>query len=334
MHKRFITVLIVIIVPLTFSLARAEEKIGALGYIRPAGGIIQIQGPSGDIIEKIMVQEEDVVQQGTELIVFSSSNANKAKVTQAESELQRTDKLTAAAILAEQMKLEETRLSNAKAIAIQELKVKKDVQNYGYTKQRLIRLKQLGKESISLQTLEERQYDLQLSKINLNMSRTELERLKENKDMSMALLKQEIRRLILERELNLKRAKIDLEMARIDLANSVIRASITGTILNIYQNEGESTNGQAVISMADLGKMAVVGEIFEADLLKLSLGMRAKVSSKSLPNKLEGKVVKISRILDKISKVSEVTILLEDPEVASRMINLEVDLSIEIEGVR
>lgn len=277
---------------LSCSIATAEEKVGALGYIRPASSIIRIMGPSGDAIEKMMVKEGDTVQKETPLILFSSKKIHEAEVSRAESELQRIDKL------------------GKMAISMQDLKVKKAAEDYEYAKQRLIRLQEIAEDSVSLQAQEQRKYELFLSEINLDMSQMELERLK------------------LEHDMNVNRAKQDLELAKLELANSIVRSPITGTILDIFQSEGANTTGEAIMTLADLSQMYVVAEIFEADILKLSVGMRATLTSKSLPDPLHGKIVKISRILDKVSKVADVKIRLEDPEIASRLINLEVDVSI------
>jgi hypothetical protein len=58
-------------------------------------------------------------------------------------------------------------------------------------------------------------------------------------------------------------------------------------------------------------------------------GMKATITSKSLPGALTGTIKSISRIISDPSKVANVIIVLDNPEPASRLINLEVEVSIE-----
>ena len=135
-----------------------------------------------------------------------------------------------------------------------------------------------------------------ITKINLNIAKQELERLKIKHEMSV---------------------KTD--------QNIIIEAPINGTVLDILQNVGDS-GGQVIIRMANLDSMSVNAEVFEGDLLKIDKGMEATINSDSLPAPAKGKVVSVGKLIADQTKIAKVKILLDDPKVASRLINLEVSV--------
>jgi HlyD family secretion protein len=96
------------------------------------------------------------------------------------------------------------------------------------------------------------------------------------------------------------------------------------------QNVGDQGGLGAALKMADLRSMDAVIEVFESDVLKLSPGLKATVTSKSLPRPLSGRIMSIGRVVSSQSRNSEVIIRLEDPGTAAKLINLEVDVSIEL----
>jgi len=330
MMKKLFIFIFAIIVFQPDSMALAEEKVGALGYIRPDGGILKILGPSGDIIADIKVKEGDFVEQGTPLVILSSKGTHESEVARAELSFERADKLGEKAIALQELKVNEVLKRSAKAITIQEIKINKAEENYGLALRKFKNIESIGEDSFSIQAKETRKCELKMAQIDLDMVKQELERVKLDRDLNLETSKQELERLKLDRGMNVRRANQDLETAKEKLNSSVIRAPINGTILEIHQNVGESTGGMPILSMADLRQMYVVAEIFEADLLKLFPGMKATVSSKSLPNPLTGQVEKVGRVLSEVAKVADVKIRLENSEVASKLINLEVNVSIQL----
>ena len=54
--------------------------------------------------------------------------------------------------------------------------------------------------------------------------------------------------------------------------------------------------------------------------------MEATINSDSLPAPAKGKVVSIGKLIADQTKIAKVKILLDDPKVASRLINLEVSV--------
>ena len=73
--------------------AIAEQNIGALGYIAPAGGIIELSGPAGDIIEEILVKRGDVVDKGFPLVIFRGNKEKELDVALKRGYLKEADEL-------------------------------------------------------------------------------------------------------------------------------------------------------------------------------------------------------------------------------------------------
>ncbi len=105
-------------------------------------------------------------------------------------------------------------------------------------------------------------------------------------------------------ELSYSQAKQSLENAKSDLkvikegtrgsgtANTQVRATVSGTILDIPVEEGhqviESNNfnaGTTIATIADLTKMIFEGQVDEADVGKLRIGMPLTISLAAIPNK-------------------------------------------------
>ncbi len=75
-------------------------------------------------------------------------------------------------------------------------------------------------------------------------------------------------------------------------ANTNIRATVTGTILEIPVEEGDQViqsnnfnDGTTIASIADLGKMIFEGQVDEGEVGKLKLGMPLKISLGAIENK-------------------------------------------------
>lgn len=99
-------------------------------------------------------------------------------------------------------------------------------------------------------------------------------------------------------QLQFDQAKLELENARNDYqiirlgstggsasANTNIRATVTGTILEIPVEEGDQViqsnnfnDGTTIATIADLGKMIFEGKVDEAEVAKLKVGMPLKIS--------------------------------------------------------
>ena len=275
--------------------ASGVENIGALGRIEPAGGVVNLIGASGDTIVEIAVSEGDVVEKGAMLATFKSYALRSTEFELAE------------------LAVREAKEVGKMAISLQDLNVRKAREDLDYAQKNLDRFRKMGgAETLSEQQKEEREHLVNIGQIQVRAAEEELARLK--RDL----------------EIKLENAEKQLKIAEERMAASVLRAPIGGTILEILKNPGETMGAEPFILMANLKKMYVIGEIYESDLLKLSPGLAATVTSNSFPFRLKGKVESVGRIIAERSKVAKAAILLDKSETASKLINMEVSISISL----
>ena len=75
----------------------------------------------------------------------------------------------------------------------------------------------------------------------------------------------------------------------------------------------------------------MVAEVSESDLLRLSKGMSATISHSAFETPLSGKVESIGRYVAANVKTANVRIRLEPNDLAPRLLNMEVSVTIDLE---
>jgi multidrug resistance efflux pump len=198
------------------------------------------------------------------------------------------------------------------AIDIRKIEVGIARMEFEHASAALHRLLEGGAENYSAQSKEDREHTVRTNKSRLEAALQDLSRLES------------------EQESRLSKAQLKLDAARKKLQQTVITATVDGTVLEVLQGAGDAGGAGAALKIADLRQIDTVVEVFEGDVLKLSPGLKATITSKSLPGTLTGKIVSIGQIVNAQSRNSEVIIRLDNPGVAAKLINLEVNVSIEL----
>lgn len=129
--------------------------------------------------------------------------------------------------------------------------------------------------------------------------------------------------------LAVKRNQTQLELRQIEYDDTVIKAPISGTILDKLVEEGQvitsrlsslsSTEGQAIVTMADLDTVYVVTEVDETDIGKVQIGQPVTITVEAYPDTpFQGEVLKIAPQGQAIQNVTtfEVTSELKNVEAA------------------
>ncbi|MEW6669027.1 MAG: efflux RND transporter periplasmic adaptor subunit [Thermodesulfobacteriota bacterium] len=321
---------IVLIVVLSFPLSSlAKEKVGALGRIQPSGGVIQLVGPPGDRISEIVVKEGESVKSGATLVVFEGKVTHELELAQAELALREAEEVGAKSIALQALKLKETDQLGRNAIVTQEKKIAVAGAEHDFARKRLNRYEGIEGERLSAQQMDERKSQVEVTQAKLAAAKLEMERLRLSHEIGVALARLELDRLTLNREISMGQAGNRLSQARERLKQSVLRAPRDGTILEIFARPGESSGGRPVLTMADLESMYVIAEIFEGDLLKITPGMTATITGSGIPGPLKGAVESVGRVITGSSRTANVKVRLSDSKAASRLINMEVDISID-----
>jgi multidrug resistance efflux pump len=269
--------------------ARLDAKIGALGHIIPAGDLLVLPGP-GDTVDRVIVKEGDLVEAGAPLIVFSSEQAAANDAKLAELSLHEAEDLG--------------------KLSVETLEVKAQMakQDYDFARLRYERFSKLGGDELSAQQMEVRAYQMNNADLAYKAAQKDLERSREDRAMKI------------------ERAQTQLAMAREKLARATLRSPAKLTVVKLNAAVGA---GGASVTLANLAEMHVVTEVFAGDLPTLKIGQVATVTSTALPGPVTGHVLSISPIISGRAKVSEVLVRLDDPAAATKLINLEVNVSIE-----
>lgn len=288
-----VLILLGVAVALPAGLWAAPQKIGALGRLQPSRGILAVGVPPGNTLLAVLVKRGDVVKKGMPLLTIQDTAQNRLEIDLAE------------------LDLKEVATATQKAIDIKQIEAAIARMEFDHANSSLQRLLSGGSETYSAQAKEDREHVVRTTKSKLEVTL------------------QDLGRLEAEREAKMAKARMKLDAARQKLQPAAVVAPIDGTVLEVLQGAGD-VGGGAALKIADLRNMDAVIEVFEGDVLKLSPGLKASITSKSLPAPLAGKVVSIGRIVNTQSRNSEVLIRLDDPGIAAKLINLEVNVSIEL----
>lgn len=122
-------------------------------------------------------------------------------------------------------------------------------------------------------------------------------------------------------------AKADQQVAEENLAKTVIKAPITGTVIKVQARPGERITDKGLLEMADLTQLDVVAEVYEADLPKVHVGQTAEIQLVGYPVPYKAQVRELGfqvrkndlndtdPLADKDNRIIEVRLTLEDKAV-------------------
>ena len=128
--------------------------------------------------------------------------------------------------------------------------------------------------------------------------------------------------------LAVKRNEVQLELRQIEYDDTVIKAPISGTILEKMVEEGQvitsrlssiaSEEGQTIVTMADLDTVYVVTEVDETDIGKVQIGQPVTINVEAYPDMpFQGEVLKIAPQGQVIQNVTTFEVTSELKNVAS-----------------
>jgi cobalt-zinc-cadmium efflux system membrane fusion protein len=114
----------------------------------------------------------------------------------------------------------------------------------------------------------------------------------------------------------LEQAEAALASSRSQLKDATVTAPITGIIGKKYFENGDMANmAIPLVKIVQMERLKIMFNAIEEDLGKLALGQQATIKVRSYPErKFMGKVVKISPILDPITRMAEIEVLLDNRE--------------------
>lgn len=113
-----------------------------------------------------------------------------------------------------------------------------------------------------------------------------------------------------------EQAEAAVKSARTQLAEATITAPISGVVGVRYFEAGDMASpAMPLVTVVQMDRVKITFNAAEEDLGKLAVGQTAKVMVKSYADRsFEGKVVKISPVLDPLTRMAEVEVLIDNPQ--------------------
>ncbi len=331
-------------------------SVGALGRIEPESEIIEIGGPSDELIESLTVKEGDFVTKGQALGYFQSHEQRAAdterlaaKLNEAERLLDAETKSGEAAIYDAEVKIKRATELYPLRIRGQEAKIRRIQAELANNRDILKSRKELrAKEYQSRRSVDDQRSLVRQNEENLKSEEEEVDRLKAEMHLEELSAKSALQRA----RADMARAQAaagvesmrkELAVAKARVRESTLIAPIDGQILKILTRTGARVGSEPILKMGNTREMHAVAEVYETDIDRVKIGQRATVTSRALPKALTGKVVKIGHMIfkndvlktDPAAKVDarivEVRILLDDSTAVANLTNLTVDVVIHVD---
>jgi len=240
-------------------------------YIR--SGIAMVSAGSAGHIKKVLVQENQYVEEGELLFVLDLEPFDLA-VDHALAELE--DTRNTVALLISQYHLEKVKLSGAEEDLI-------------YAQQELDRVQQLRlTNAVSAEKLAVRQHELQLAKNNVSVAVVDV-------TSALAQMGGKANRSI-EDHSRTKNAQVNLAEAKMDQRRASVLAGVSGTIAKIDLHPGEFVQkGQAVFSIVNGTDIWIEANLKETQMTHIAQGQIMRFEVEAYPEiELTGKVDSIA----------------------------------------
>jgi HlyD family secretion protein len=304
----------------------APRRVSALGRLEPETKIRKVSvssSLSGDRIEKLLVQENQVVKEGTPLAILNSYGTLKASLDEAnelvgvaESKLAQVKAgAKQGEIRAQEYKVQslERQLAGEQLSQDQTVKAARSTANEAKLEmQRYDQLYKAGGVS-ALQrdryrtradttsadlakAIETRAGTLSTLRADIESARQTLAQIKEVRPEDVTTANNELRKAIASRN----RALQEFDFA-------TVRAPQNGQILRIIARPGDKVGEDGILEMADTTRMIVTAEVYQTDLPKLFEGQTASITADGFEGSLKGKVYQV------LSQVQRQTVFTGQP---------------------
>jgi multidrug efflux pump subunit AcrA (membrane-fusion protein) len=272
------------------------QKIGGTGRIQPAGGVIQVWGPRGVEVERVLVKEGDRVKFGATLFTLGERRTREIEEGFAAKRLQAVESQGASRMRLAELELQSAKLAERHAAA--------DLDQLGQLNDKLSSERERRQRA---QALESAQSAVRVANARIEDLRTSI-------------------------AADRRAAHEAIELARSHLSRTVVTAPLSATVLEVSVRAGTTLGQTAALTLGDTATMHVEADVFEGDLPKIKTGMAARATNPALGTQLAGSVVHIGRLIDPKARTGKVLVRLDQPAPADRFIGMQVDVTIVADG--
>jgi HlyD family secretion protein len=336
----------------------APTRITALGRVEPADGIILIGSPTPDFLHRWLdgIAEGAQVKAGQALAELASRAERqvecaliRAQIDECQRKKENVQIVGKSRIHVEEVRARQLEEMSRLEIKVQQAKLaylQRQVENARRNSKRLVAVPD---STISPQEREQQELLVAQAEAECGAGQVALEQVEKGSKLKLELAQAELSALRAdlartEAEIPLESLRQQQALAALRLEQTRLTAPCAGEILKIYARPGELVGGQQpVLQMADTSRMAVTAEVYETDIDKVQVGQPVLVWSRAWPNQkltgtvtAKGHMIARNRIMDADPtasvdrRVLEVTIRLDDPAPAARMIHHQVYVEIAV----
>jgi HlyD family secretion protein len=330
-------------------------RVVALGTLEPKGGVRDVGATAGDRVRELKVAAGDQVEQGTPLAYLESYPLRLTEKQAAELALKEAterrkieqaygDNLVAEAQLGlDQLKIEQFDLDAQQAAAGLSKK------NLDVAEGDLERMQNLTKKDssiISPQELNHQKLLVDQARAKLSSDQAMLDKSRSLQGFSLRQANEKLVAAKVNRQRLLAAIDLDALQSQVDLATdktelSLVRAPLSGQVLEIVTHPGEIIAQDPVVRMGDTKRMYAIAEVYETQVSLIAKGQMATITSDALDAPLAGRVDFIGTLVAKNQvmsliptdntdlRVVKVHVSLDDSAAAAKLVNLQVRVEID-----
>jgi HlyD family secretion protein len=283
----------------------AADRVAALGRLEPEGGIVRVAAPAtplslaGSVVAELRVAEGDDVTRGQLLAITDAEPALRTALVEAQTQLE----LEIRAARAAQSRTDEACI--IAQVAAGEARRRASLQE-----------RQLAAE----EEVEQSQGEATARAASCAAARVNAE--------------------VADAAIEVARARVSRRQAELDRA--FVKAPFDGRILKVLAEPGEYVGPEGLLELGRVGRMHAIAEVHETEIRRIRPGQAATVSSEALEQDLSGKVrfirpkvqkqdeIGTDPAARKDARIVEVGVLLDEPERAAALTNLQVEIVIDL----
>ena len=288
------------------------KTVTALGRIEPEGEVIKLSAAisgEGSRVEKILVQEGDMVKTGQVIAILDNSDRLQAELTEAKAEVNiikakiaqiqagaKPGEITAQKAIIDRLAAESQGDIDTQKATLEKLQA--ELLNAEAENNRYQELYTAG--AISASQRDSKNLNVETAKKNLQAAQSQLKKLELSSQQKIkeasATLNQisEVRKVDVQAAIaELNRADAVVKKATINLQKAYVKSPQNGQVFEIYTHPGELISSNGIADIGKTSQMYVVAEVYESDITKILQGKQVRIVGDIFPQELQGKVERI-----------------------------------------